>query len=50
MREMIHDGAGELELERLAREDSPSIRQDGWRLVLKGVTTVEEVMRVTQGD
>jgi len=50
MREMIHDGGGELELERLAREDSPGIRQDGWRLVLAGVTTVEEVLRVTQGD
>jgi general secretion pathway protein E len=50
MRAMIHDGAGELALERLAREDSPGIRQDGRRLVLAGVTTVEEVLRVTQGD
>jgi len=50
MRAMIHDGEGELVMERLAREHSPSMRQDGWRNVLKGVTTVEEVMRVTQGD
>ena len=50
MRAMIHDGAGELELEREARRKSPSIRQDGWRKVLDGVTSVEEVLRVTQGD
>jgi general secretion pathway protein E len=50
MRTMIHDGAGEIELEREARKMSPSIRQDGWRKVLEGITTVEEVLRVTQGD
>jgi general secretion pathway protein E len=50
MRAMIHDGDGEIELEREARKLSPSIRQDGWRKVLEGITTVEEVLRVTQGD
>ena len=50
MRSMIHDGAGEIELEREARKNSPGIRQDGWRKVLEGETTVEEVLRVTQGD
>jgi general secretion pathway protein E len=50
IRGMIHDGAGEMELERAARNDSPGIRQDGWRKVLTGETTVEEVLRVTQGD
>jgi general secretion pathway protein E len=50
MRGMIHDGEGEIVMERLARERSPSIRQDGWRNVLKGVTSVEEVLRVTQSD
>ena len=50
MRAMIHDGEGELALEQLAREHSPSMRQDGWRIVLKGITSVEEVLRVTQGD
>jgi general secretion pathway protein E len=50
MRTMIHDGAGELELERVARKASPSIRQDGWRKVLDGMTSVEEVLRVTQGE
>lgn len=50
MRSMIHDGAGEQELERYARTMSTGIRQDGWRKVLDGVTSVEEVLRVTQGD
>lgn len=50
MRAMIHDGAGEYELERKAREDSPGIRQDGWDKVLNGFTSIEEVLRVTRGD
>jgi len=50
MRAMIHDGASELEMEREARGRSPSIRQDGWYKVLEGITSVEEVLRVTQGD
>jgi general secretion pathway protein E len=50
MRTLIHEGSGEQELERLARQSTPGIRQDGWRRVLDGVTSVEEVLRVTQGD
>jgi general secretion pathway protein E len=50
MRTMIHDGAGEHELERRARERSPSIRSDGVRKVLAGITTLEEVLRATQVD
>ncbi|MGD2138153.1 MAG: type II secretion system ATPase GspE [Gammaproteobacteria bacterium] len=50
MRGMIHDGASELELERHARGHAAGIRQDGWNKVLAGITSVEEVLRVTQGD
>ena len=50
MRTLIHEGSGEQELEKLARQSTPGIRQDGWRRVLDGVTSVEEVLRVTQGD
>ncbi|MCC5795590.1 MAG: type II secretion system ATPase GspE [Chromatiales bacterium] len=50
LRTMIHDGAGEHELERYARTLSPGIRDDGLRQVLAGVTTLEEVMRVTRAD
>ena len=49
-RTMIHDGAGEHELERYARTLTPSIRDDGRAKVLKGETTLEEVLRVTRED
>jgi general secretion pathway protein E len=49
-RQMIHDGAGEYELEKLARTKTQSIREDGVRLVLDGRTTIEEVLRVTRAD
>jgi general secretion pathway protein E len=50
LRTMIHDGSGEHELERHARTRSPSIRDDGIRKVLAGVTTLEEVLRVTRAN
>ncbi|HUL82561.1 MAG TPA: ATPase, T2SS/T4P/T4SS family, partial [Gammaproteobacteria bacterium] len=50
MRTMIHDGAGEHELERYARTLTPSIREDGMHKVLAGVTTLEEVVRVSRAD
>lgn len=50
LRTMIHDGAGEHELERYARTRSPSIRDDGLRKALAGATTLEEVLRVTRSD
>jgi general secretion pathway protein E len=50
MRTMIHDGAGEHELESYAREQSPGIKDDGISKVLTGTTTLEEVLRVTRSD
>ncbi len=50
MRTMIHDGAGEHELEFYARERGPGIRDDGISKVLNGTTTLEEVLRVTRSD
>ncbi len=50
MRTMIHDGAGEHQLEAHARTMTPGIRDDGRDKVLNGVTTLEEVVRVTQED
>jgi general secretion pathway protein E len=47
---MIHDGSGEHELERHARTRSPSIRDDGLKKALSGVTTLEEVLRVTRAN
>jgi general secretion pathway protein E len=48
IRSMIHDGAGEQEIEKHARLSTPSIFQDGIRHVLSGDTSLEEVLRVTQ--
>ena len=50
MKTLIHDGASERKLELQARISSKSIRADGRRHVLSGLTTLEEVMRVTQED
>lgn len=50
MQQMIHDGAGELQLEQQARTVTPSIRQDGVTKALKGITSLEEVLRVTKED
>jgi general secretion pathway protein E len=50
MRTMIHDEAAEHDLERYARTLTPSIRDDGLERVLRGETTIEEVLRVTRED
>ena len=50
LRNMIHDGNSEQELEQYARTQSPSIRRDGVRLIMEGRTTLEEVLRVTRED
>jgi general secretion pathway protein E len=50
MRTMIHDGAGEHELEKYARTLTPGIRDDGRAKILAGITTLEEVLRVTHED
>jgi len=50
MRTMIHDGASEQEMEKYARHATPSIRDDGRAKVLRGETTIEEVLRVTRED
>jgi len=50
MREMIHEGVSEQDLDRHARKSSPSIRADGRRLVKLGKTTLDEVLRVSRED
>ena len=44
---LIHENAGEIELEAKIREHVPSIREAGFSLVRDGMTTIEEVLRVT---
>ena len=50
MRRLIHANASELDLELHARSQTTSIRQDGCQKVLAGVTSADEVVRVTMAD
>ncbi len=49
-RNMIHNDASEIDIERYVHQTTPSLRQDGARLVLEGKTSLEEVLRVTRED
>lgn len=48
MQTMIHDGASEQTLEASARKNTAGIRQDGVDKILQGITSIDEVMRVTR--
>ena len=57
VRRLIHQQAGEQEIDQYLRQSKgydgqayQTIRLDGLRLVLAGITTVEEVLRVTRDD
>ena len=50
LRSLIHEKSGEMELEAYARQCGPSIHEDGVAKVLAGVTSVEEVLRVTHRE
>lgn len=50
VRELIHNGKGEQAIEKYIRKATPSIRRDGFDKVLAGITTLEEVLRVTRED
>jgi len=50
LQQMIHDGKGEQEMEKYARSYTRSLRTDGCRLVLAGITSLEEVLRVSRED
>jgi general secretion pathway protein E len=50
LRRMIHSGASELDMEQHVRGQATSIRDDGRARVLEGLTTVDEVLRITMED
>ncbi len=50
LRKLVHEGAAEAELERHARTRSASILADGWRKCVAGITSTEEVLRVTREE
>ena len=47
MQRLVHDQAGEFELEQCIRAQVPSMVEAGYELVRQGKTTIEEVLRVT---
>ena len=50
LRRMIHSGASELDMEQHVRARATGIRDDGRARVLEGLTTVEEILRITMED
>ena len=50
IREMMHEGRGEQAVEKYVRGFTPSIRQDGCDKVVQGITSLEEVLRVTREE
>ncbi|GMG88242.1 type II secretion system ATPase GspE [Biformimicrobium ophioploci] len=48
LRELIHDRASESALVKAARKRGPGISDDGMQKIIAGVTSIEEVLRVTQ--
>jgi len=51
VRQLAHDRASSWEIRKAAVADGMrSLRQDAWLKVFDGVTTVDEVLRVTKGD
>ncbi|ASK56814.1 type II secretion system ATPase GspE [Vibrio tarriae] len=48
LQELIHSEAGEQAMEKHIRATTPSIRDDGLDKVRQGITSLEEVMRVTK--
>lgn len=48
VQELIHHEAGEQDIESYVRKTLPSIRDDGFLKVRLGLTTLEEVLRVTR--
>ena len=48
VQELIHSEAGEQTVEKAIRQHTPSIRDDGLSKARAGITSVEEVMRVTR--
>ncbi len=50
LKNMIHENKSEPEMENYAHKSSTSMRQDGFKKVLTGETTLEEILRVTASN
>jgi general secretion pathway protein E len=47
MKRLIHQSGSEQQLEKIARRQSKSIREDGISKICQGLTTADEILRVT---
>jgi general secretion pathway protein E len=51
VRQLAHDRSSSWEIRQAARKDGMrTLREDAWLKVLNGITTVDEVLRVTKSD
>lgn len=50
LRRLIHEGASEADLLRQARKSTPAMLEDGWNKVIAGITSADEVLRVTRDE
>jgi general secretion pathway protein E len=50
LRNLIHDGASELDMQQQVRHSTSGILADGWDKITSGLTSVEEVLRVTRQE
>ena len=51
IRQLAHDGASTWAIRQAAeKQGMVALRQDGWKKVLAGRTSVEEILRVSKGD
>jgi general secretion pathway protein E/type IV pilus assembly protein PilB len=51
IRQLAHDRASTWEIKKAAMQDGMrTLRDDGWLKVLKGDTSIDDVLRITKGD
>jgi general secretion pathway protein E/type IV pilus assembly protein PilB len=51
VRQLAHDRASSWDLRKVALQEGMStLRDDGWRKVVEGRTSIDEIIRVTKGD
>jgi general secretion pathway protein E/type IV pilus assembly protein PilB len=51
IRQLAHDRVSTWEIKKAGVEEGMlTLREDGWRKVLHGNTSTEEILRVTKGD
>jgi general secretion pathway protein E/type IV pilus assembly protein PilB len=51
IRQLAHDRASTWRIKQAAvKQGMVTLREDGWRKAIDGMTTVDEVLRITKGD